>query len=65
MPNVRIHSPEVGSCHAGDAEQRAVLHGDGVGLLCIPALDGPPLEEAVRRHDAAALRDARRPNLRG
>src|SRR4051794_11602250 len=40
---------------AGEAEGRAVLHRNGVGLLHLRALDCHPLEEAVDRHDAAAL----------
>src|SRR5215203_1078246 len=35
--------------------RRAVLHRDGVGLLHLPAFDRHPLEEAIDRHDAAAL----------
>src|SRR5262245_11857251 len=39
---------------AGDAEWRAVLHSDSVGLFCLLPLDRLPLEEAVHRHDTAA-----------
>src|SRR5215475_10678321 len=39
---------------AGDAEWRAVLHSDSVGLFCLLPLDRLPLEEAVHRHNAAA-----------
>src|SRR5437660_1722047 len=41
--------------NAGDAERCAIFHGDRVGLLRPLALDRLPLEEAVHRHDAAAL----------
>jgi hypothetical protein len=40
---------------ACETERRAILHGDGIGLLRPLAPDGLPLEEAVHRHDAAAL----------
>ena len=41
--------------YAANAEWRAVLHGDGVGLLCPLALDRLPLEKPIHRHDTAAL----------
>src|SRR5215203_1287180 len=40
---------------ARETERRPVLHGYGVGLLNLRAFDRHPLEEAVDRHDAAAL----------
>ena len=40
---------------ARQAEGRAVLHGNSVRLLGPRALNGPPLEEAVDRHEAAPL----------
>src|SRR6266516_2195718 len=36
-----------------DPERRAVLHGDGIRLLCSLALNRLPLKETVHRHDAA------------
>jgi hypothetical protein len=40
---------------ARETERRPILQGDGVGLLYLRAFDRHPLEEAVDRHDAAAL----------
>src|SRR6187455_1505893 len=40
---------------ARETERRPVLHGDGVWLLYLRAFDSHPLEEAIDRHDAAAL----------
>jgi hypothetical protein len=62
MAKVRSHSPVLGlrpvlaviaSPKVPPSRGRAVLHGDGIRLLGPRALDGPPLEEAVDRHDAA------------
>src|SRR5262249_12840071 len=41
--------------NASDAERRAILHRYRVGLLCLLTLDRPPFEEAIHRHNAAAL----------
>src|SRR5262249_48014003 len=41
--------------NARKCERRAVLHGDGVGPFRLLPLDRFPFEEAVDRHDAAAL----------
>jgi len=41
--------------NTGDPEWRAVLHGDGIGLLGPLSLDGLPLEEPVHRKDASSL----------
>src|SRR5829696_7303357 len=40
---------------ARETERRSVLHRNSVGLLYLHALDRHPLEEAINRHDAAAL----------
>src|SRR5262245_59142075 len=40
--------------NASDAEWRAILHSDRVGLLCLLTLDRLPLKEPVHRHNAAA-----------
>jgi hypothetical protein len=34
-----------------DTKRVAILHGDGVGLFGLLALDGLPFEEAVNRND--------------
>jgi hypothetical protein len=39
----------------GDSEGRAVLHGNGIGLLRPRSFDGPPLKEAFNGNDAAPL----------
>ena len=39
----------------GDSEGRAILHGNGIGLLCSGSFDGSPLKEAFNGNDAAAL----------
>jgi hypothetical protein len=41
--------------NAGDAERRPILHRYRVGLLCLLTFDRPPFEEAIHRHNAAAL----------
>src|SRR5271166_1784245 len=41
--------------NAGDPERRAILHGDGVGLLRPLSLDRLPLEKAIHRHNAAPV----------
>ncbi len=44
---------------SGDGEGRAILHGNGIGLLCSGSFDGPPLKEAFNGNDAAPLRVGR------
>ena len=43
----------------GDSEGRAILHGNGIGLLCSGSFDGSPLKEAFNGDDAAPLRVGR------
>jgi hypothetical protein len=44
---------------SSDAEGRAVLHGNGIGLLCSGSFNGSPLKEAFNGNDAAPLRVGR------